>query len=192
MQTLVLASGSKYRYETLKKLHLDFTTCDSAIDESPTINESANALAVRLSVAKAQAAAKTFTKHLIIGSDQVASCEEQLLGKPCDYENAYQQLKAQSGRKITFYTGVCVLNSTTGHYLTDIDICHVYFRKLSDDQIKRYLEIDQPFDCAGSFKSEGYGITLFNKIQGEDPNALVGLPLIKLIKLLGQHGLTIP
>jgi len=192
MQTLVLASGSNYRRDLLKKLHLDFVTHDSRIDESRMPNESADALASRLSIAKAIAAAKDFHNHLTIGSDQVAACEGQLLGKPGNYDNAFRQLKAQSGRKVVFYTGICVLDSATGHHLSDIDICTVNFRNLSDSQIRRYLEIDQPFDCAGSFKSEGYGISLFSKIEGEDPNALIGLPLIKLVNLLNQYGLRIP
>lgn len=192
MQNLVLASSSKYRCEILKKLHLDFTTCSSAIDEDPLPHESPETLAIRLSIAKAQAVALDHPQHLIIGSDQVAACDNHLLGKPGDRKNAIQQLKAQSGRKVTFYTGICVLNSVNGEYLHDIDICTVYFRRLGERQIEHYLNIDQPFDCAGSFKSEGYGITLFDKIVGEDPNALIGLPLIKLIRLLERFGLTIP
>jgi len=192
MQTLVLASSSKYRHKILKKLHLDFVTCSSTVDESPTPNEPANGLAVRLSIAKAQAAIENYPNHLIIGSDQVATFDGQLIGKPGNYENAFQQLKMQSGQKVSFYTGICVLDSATGNYLSDVDRCDVYFRKLNDSQIQRYLEIEQPFGCAGSFKSEDYGISLFSKIQGEDPNALIGLPLIKLIKLLDQYGLKIP
>ena len=192
MQNLVLASSSKYRCEILKKLHLDFITCSSAIDENPMQGESPVALAIRLSIAKAKARAQDYPKHLIIGSDQVAACGDRLLGKPGNRDNAIEQLKAQSGRKVTFYTSICVLNSVSGEYLHDIDICTVYFRKLSERQIEHYLNIDQPFDCAGSFKSEGYGITLFDKIESEDPNALIGLPLIKLIRLLDQFGLTIP
>lgn len=192
MHDLVLASSSPYRCNLLKKLHLDFIPYSCPIDESPMPNESAKDMAIRLSIAKAQAVASTFPNHLIIGSDQVAVCGEKLIGKPGSNEQAFAQLKAQSGRQVRFYTGVCVYASATGNYLSDIDICDVHFRSLSDEQIRRYLEIDQPFNCAGSFKSEGYGITLFNKIRGEDPNALIGLPLIKLIKLLDRFGLTLP
>lgn len=192
MQDLILASSSKYRCEILKKLHLNFVAHSSAIDETPMPDEAPNALAVRLSIAKACALAQDYPKHLIIGSDQVAACDKRLLGKPGNRNNALQQLKAQSGRKVTFYTGICVLNSATGQYFSEIDICNVYFRALSPRQIEHYLDIDQPFDCAGSFKSEGYGITLFDKIEGEDPNALVGLPLIKLIRLLERFGVSIP
>lgn len=192
MQALVLASGSTYRSEILKKLHLEFITCSSAIDESPKPDEPADALSIRLATAKAQAIAINYPNHLIIGSDQVAVCKERLLGKPGNRENAIQQLKAQSGQKVTFFTGICVLNSATDQFLTDLDVCNVYFRELSERQIQHYLDIDQPFDCAGSFKSEGYGISLFNKIEVEDPNALIGLPLIKLIELLARFGLRIP
>lgn len=192
MHNLVLASSSPYRCDLLKKLHLDFIPHSCPVDESPMPNESAEELAIRLSIAKAQAVAGVFPNHLIIGSDQVAACGEKLIGKPGSSEKAFEQLKAQSGRQVRFYTGVCVYASATGHYLSDIDICDVHFRNLSDDQIRHYLEIDQPFNCAGSFKSEGYGITLFSKIQGEDPNALIGLPLIKLIKLLEHFGLVLP
>ncbi|MDD2760236.1 MAG: Maf family protein [Methylomonas sp.] len=192
MQNLVLASSSQYRQQLLKKLHLDFIACGSHIDERPMPNESAKALALRLSVAKAKTVAANFPDHLIIGSDQVAALGQGLLGKPNTPENAFRQLQAQSGQKVTFYTGLCLLNSATGQYLTDIDICNVYFRKLSDNQIQRYLDIDKPYDCAGSFKSESYGIVLFDKIEGDDPNALMGLPLIKLTGLLEQFGRQMP
>jgi len=192
MQNLVLASSSKYRQELLKKLHLDFIACGSYVDESPMPDEAPDELAIRLSLAKAQALAKSYPKHLIIGSDQVAACDQHLLGKPGNRENATQQLRAQSGQTVTFYTGICVLNSCSGEYFSDIDICSVHFRTLSEQQIEHYLDIDQPYDCAGSFKSEGYGITLFEKIEGEDPNALVGLPLIKLVRILQRFGLAIP
>ena len=192
MQELVLASSSTYRGEILKKLHLDFISCSRMIDESPLPNEQADALAVRLSIAKAQAVAADYPHHLIIGSDQVATCGSRLLGKPGNRDNAIEQLTAQSGQKVTFYTGVCLLDSATGRHLSDIDVCNVYFRNLGDQEIRRYLDIDQPFDCAGSFKSEGYGITLFDKIEGEDPNALIGLPLIKLVRLLDGFGWSIP
>ena len=192
MQKIVLASSSKYRRELLKKLRIDFICDSSNSDESPHSNESASALAARLAGEKAQALAKKYPNHLIIGSDQVASCGNTLLGKPGDREKAFRQLKAQSGQIVTFFTGVCIVNSASGNTFTDIDICKVHFRNLSDSQIQRYLTIEQAFDCAGSFMSEGYGISLFSKIEGEDPNALIGLPLIKLIKLLDQCGFAIP
>lgn len=192
MQNLVLASNSTYRRQILGKLPLRFSSCGSDVDETPFPDEPPNALALRLAVAKAQAAAKTHARHLIIGSDQVAACDGLLLGKPGDRERALQQLKHQSGKKSTFYTGICLLDSSTGMCKTDLDICHVYFRDLNEAQLIRYLDKDQPYDCAGGFKSEGYGIALFSKIEGEDPNALIGLPLIKLIKLLAHFGVAIP
>lgn len=192
MPPLILASSSRYRAELLKKLQLDFITCSRGVDETPHPQEPADALAQRLSISKAQAVAPAYPDHLIIGSDQVAVCNDVLLGKPGNRANAFRQLKAQSSQKVTFYTGLCVLNSRTGQTWTDLDVCHVYFRELSESQIEHYLDVDQPFDCAGSFKSEGYGISLFSKIEGEDPNALIGLPLIKLIGLLNQCGLAIP
>ncbi|MCK9606515.1 MAG: Maf family nucleotide pyrophosphatase [Methylomonas sp.] len=192
MQNLVLASSSKYRGQILNKLQLPFTSCGSAVNENPFPNERPNCLALRLATAKAQAVANTHPRHLIVGSDQVAVCEGILLGKPGDREGALRQLKLQSGKKVTFYTGICVLDSGSGILKTDLDTCHVFFRDLNEAQINRYLDKEQPYDCAGSFKSEGYGIALFSKIEGEDPNALIGLPLIKLINLLNQFGMAIP
>ena len=192
MRKLILASSSPYRRQLLEKLQLEFSCCSTNIDESPNTNEHPQALAVRLSIAKALAARKQFPNHLIIGSDQVAAFDGILLGKPGSRDQAFDQLKAQSGKKVSFYSGICVCDSNSGEFKTDIDICEVYFRTLSDAQITRYLEKEQPYDCAGSFKSESYGITLFSKIAGEDPNGLVGLPLIKLIRLLEAFGLAIP
>jgi len=192
MRQLVLASGSVYRRKLLKKLRLEFITCSSQVDETPLPDEIPAALALRLSIAKAQAISTAYPEHLIIGSDQVAALDKQLLGKPGNFERAVQQLTAQSGKKVTFYTGLCVLDSASNRYLTDIDICNVYFKKLDIEQIRRYLNTDEPFDCAGSFKSEEYGISLFEKIDGDDPNALIGLPLIKLIGLLNRFGWTLP
>jgi MAF protein len=192
MRKLILASGSPYRRQLLEKLQLEFSCYSTDVDESPNTNEHPRALALRLSIAKALAARKQFPNHLIIGSDQVAAFDGILLGKPGSRDQAFDQLKAQSGKKVSFYSGICVCDSNSGEFKTDIDICDVYFRALRDAQITRYLEKEQPFDCAGSFKSESYGITLFSKMAGEDPNGLVGLPLIKLIRLLEAFGLAIP
>lgn len=192
MQNLVLASSSKYRSQILGKLPVRFSSCGSEVDETPLPNEAPNELALRLAIAKAQDVAKTHNQHLIIGSDQVAACDGLLLGKPGDRERALQQLKLQSGKKSTFYTGICLLDSSSGLFKTDLDICRVYFRDLNEAQLIRYLDTDQPYDCAGGFKSEGYGIALFSKIEGDDPNALIGLPLIKLINLLSEFGVIIP
>lgn len=191
MTAIVLASSSKYRRQLLEKLGLDFLSCSSDVDESPRPDESPEALVSRLSIAKAAAVGKTYPNHLVIGSDQVAVLGQEILGKPGRRDAAIQQLAKQSGRTVQFYTGICVLNSATGRYLTDLDVCSVHFKALESQQIQHYVDLDQPFDCAGSFKSEGLGIALFSKIVGEDPNALVGLPLIKLVGLLGQFGVHI-
>jgi septum formation protein len=192
MRKLILASSSIYRRQLLEKLQLEFFCRASHVDESPGINENPSALALRLATAKAHAIRDDYSNHLIIGSDQVATFDDILLGKPGNRDNAFQQLKAQSGKKVSFYTGICVLDSHSGEFKTELDCCDVYFRPLSGAQIDRYLDKEQPFDCAGSFKSESYGITLFDKIVGEDPNSLVGLPLIKLAKLLNDFGLSLP
>lgn len=191
MPPIVLASGSQYRAELLRKLNLDFTRCSSDVDESAIEGESAEGLATRLSKAKAVAISARYPNHLIIGSDQVAICGDKILNKPGSREQAVAQLKAQSGRCVKFYTGIGVLNSATGHWLSDIDVCSVYFKILNDCKIERYVDFDRPFDCAGSFKSEGLGIALFDKIEGDDPNALVGLPLIKLTALLERFGVNV-
>ncbi|OAH97622.1 Maf family protein [Methylomonas methanica] len=191
MTAIVLASSSKYRRQLLEKLGLDFLSCSSDIDESPQSGESPDALVHRLSQAKAEEVGKTYSNHLIIGSDQVAVLDQEILGKPGGRDAAIQQLAKQSGRTVRFYTGICVLNSATGRSLSDMDVCSVYFKRLTSPQIENYIDLDQPFDCAGSFKSEGLGIALFSKIVGEDPNALVGLPLIKLVALLEKFGVDI-
>ena len=192
MPKLVLASDSKYRAEILSKLLLPFSVCTSDVDETPLAHELPQDLALRLSKAKALAVAGTFSEHLIIGSDQVAVCAGQLLGKPGNKSQAIEQLKMQSAQIVHFYTGLCLLNTTDGQVLTALDVTEVHFKVLSNAQIERYVALDQPFDCAGSFKSEGLGISLFSKIMSEDPNALVGLPLIKLIDLLNKQGLELP
>jgi MAF protein len=191
MTAIVLASSSKYRRQLLEKLGLDFLSCSSDIDESPQSGESPDALVHRLSLAKAEEVGKTYSNHLIIGSDQVAVLDQEILGKPGGRDAAIQQLAKQSGRTVRFYTGICVLNSATGRSLSDMDVCSVHFKTLESSQIRNYIDLDQPFDCAGSFKSEGLGIALFSKIVGEDPNALVGLPLIKLVALLEKFGVDI-
>lgn len=192
MKELVLASSSKYRHSLLQKLQLPFTFYPADIDERPSPGEAPNDLAIRLAAEKARAITTQYKNHLIIGSDQVAICNGGLLGKPEDRMGAAKQLRAQSGHKTTFFTGICVLDSTTGLLRSGLDTCHVQFKVLTEQQIQRYLDHDQPYDCAGSFKSEGYGISLFEKFEGDDPNALIGLPLIKLISLLAEFGIEIP
>ncbi|MEI8574197.1 septum formation inhibitor Maf [Methylomonas sp. LW13] len=191
MTAIVLASSSKYRCQLLEKLGLAFLSCSSDVDESPQAGESPYALVRRLSLAKAEEVGKIYPNHLIIGSDQVAVLDQEILGKPGGRDAAIQQLAKQSGRTVQFYTGVCVFNSVSGRHLSDMDVCSVQFKTLTSSQIEKYIDLDRPFDCAGSFKSEGLGIALFSKIVGEDPNALVGLPLIKLVALLDKFGVNI-
>jgi len=188
MTAIVLASSSKYRRQLLEKLGLDFISCSSDVDETPQCGESVPALVTRLSIAKAEKVAQTYADHWVIGSDQLAVLDQEVLGKPGGRDAAITQLGRQSGRTVAFYTGLCVLNSATGQYLTDLDICEVHFKTLTPAQIVAYVDRDRPFDCAGSFKSEGLGISLFSKIVGDDPNALIGLPLIKLVTLLEKFG----
>ena len=191
-QSLVLASSSVYRQQLLNKLGLKFIAESPHVDETALEAESPHALALRLAELKARALMKRYSQHLIIGSDQVALLDGVQLCKPNNKENAMAQLSASSGRCVEFISSVCVFNSQTQQLVSDIDICRVTFKILSVAQIARYVELEQPFDCAGSFKSEGLGIVLFERIVGEDPNSLVGLPLIKLVNLLAKFGVELP
>jgi len=188
---LVLASTSPYRRALLEHLGLTFETAAPDTDETPLENETPNALVARLSEAKARAIAAQFPNALIIGSDQVAVLDDQVLGKPGNHENAIQQLQAASGRRVNFLTGLCLLNSKTGHCHVTVVPFSVVFRSLSEKQIEQYLLRDKPYQCAGSFKSEGLGISLFEKMEGDDPNALIGLPLIELTTLLAAEGMDV-
>lgn len=189
---LLLASSSPFRRDLLTKLGLPFSHAAPDIDESPLDGECASSLVERLSIQKANALAQAYPAHLIIGSDQVAVNAGVILGKPHTKERAIAQLQACRGNHVTFYTGLAVLNSQTGSCFSCIEPFSVHFRELTDAQITRYIEQEEPFQCAGSFKSEGLGITLFKRMQGDDPNALVGLPLIRLVDLLARHGLELP
>lgn len=189
---IILASTSPYRRDLLKKLGLPFECATPGVDESRRGNESAQTLASRLAQEKAVAIANQWGEGLIIGSDQIAAMDGILIGKPGSREAAIDQLLHSSGRTVEFHTAVCVTQAETGISRGLVDLCRVTFRPLTDDQIKRYLDADQPYDCAGSFKSEGLGISLMEKIEGNDPNALVGLPLINLIRLLDSFGVQIP
>lgn len=184
--TLVLASSSKYRQNLLAKLNMDFTAAPPCINEAPIPFETPEKTSRRLSELKAKALQDQFPEHLIIGSDQVAVINDGQIGKPGNKENTIRQLRAASGHFITFFTSVCVLNSGTGKSITETDRCRVYFRPLTLEQIERYVELEKPYDCAGGFKSEGLGIALIERITGDDPNALIGLPLIKLIAILAE------
>lgn len=187
MKSIILASTSEYRQALLKKLGLPFLAAAPNIDESPVLNESAQALVIRLSHAKAQALAAQYRQHLVIGSDQVCVINNKIVGKPHNFDNAFQQLKSASGNKVTFYTGLCLLDTETGKFDVQCELFHVHFRLLSDAEITNYLLKDEPYQCAGSFKSEGLGISLFERLEGRDPNTLVGLPLILLLEMLRPH-----
>ncbi|WP_114417909.1 Maf family protein [Marinospirillum perlucidum] len=189
MQQLVLASGSVYRQQLLSKLGLPFEAVSPDIDETPVRGESASQLVARLAEQKAQALATSFPAGLILGSDQVCCHGELLLGKPGDRETAIAQLRKLEGQTVSFYTGLCLYNAAEGRKHTLVDEFRVVFRPLTQEQICFYVDSEQPFDCAGSFKSEGLGITLFQRLEGDDPNSLIGLPLIRLSELLRSEGL---
>jgi len=181
---LVLASTSPFRRELLARLGLAFETANPAVDETPLPGEAPEASALRLSEAKARAVAEQFPDALVIGSDQVACLDGRAFGKPGTHENAVRQLKTMRGRSVNFFTGLCLLNTRTGKVHVRGVPTLVTFRNLADDEIENYLRREQPYNCAGSAKSEGLGIAIIAKMEGDDPNALIGLPLIALCDLL--------
>lgn len=189
MQPILLASSSIYRRSLFARLGLNFDYASPDIDESLLPYETPDQLVSRLSETKARVLANTHPSHLIVGSDQVAVLEGQILGKPHNHERAFQQLKAASGKEVSFKTGLCVLNAATDEQQLCVEEYRVQFRELSDEQINHYLSYEQPFDCAGSFKCEGLGIILFEKLSGDDPNTLIGLPLIRLVDMLRFFGI---
>lgn len=189
MQRILLASTSPYRKILLEKLRLSFICAAPQVDETPLCGESAEALVLRLAVAKAQALATAYPDRLIIGSDQVCVINGNITGKPHTEENAREQLRQASGQKVTFYTGLALHNSHSNHLQALCEPFHVHFRSLTDAEIAAYVRLEQPFNCAGSFKSEGLGITLFERLEGRDPNALIGLPLIALLEMLRAEGI---
>ena len=187
---LVLASTSRYRRELLARLRLDFDTVRPDVDEAPLAGETPSALALRLAVAKAEAVAALRPDARVIGSDQVADFDGAALGKPGGRNAAIAQLEAMSGREVAFRTAVAV--AFAGHVANALDTTLVRFRDLDRGEIERYVDLEQPWDCAGSFKSEGLGITLFDAIESRDPTALVGLPLVDTVRLLRETGLRLP
>ncbi|HIG66153.1 MAG TPA: septum formation inhibitor Maf [Methyloprofundus sp.] len=193
MQTnnLVLASSSPYRKSLLEKLHLNFICASPDINETAKPSENPRQLALRLAQEKAKALAFNYPEHLIIAADQVAMLNNRQLEKPGNRDNAIKQLQNSSGSKVNFYTSIFILNSATNETQSDLDTCTVHFKHLTDQQIQNYIDLEQPYDCAGSFKSEGLGIALFERIDSEDPNALIGLPLIKLIRLLSAFNIDV-
>lgn len=184
MKPIVLASTSPFRRSLLEKLGMPFITAAPEVDETPLAGEDARHLVTRLAQAKAQALRERFPDHLIIGSDQVCVLNNQIAGKPHTEENAVQQLLLARGTIVTFYTGLALYNSANGQLQTQCEPFDVHFRHLTDDEIRRYVQKEQPLNCAGSFKSEGLGITLFERLEGKDPNTLIGLPLISLCEML--------
>ena len=189
---LILASTSVYRRALLEKLALPFRCIAPHIDETPQTGEEAIQLVQRLALEKAQAVAKENTTSWIIGCDQVCTINGEIVGKPCSASAAIAQLQAASGQKISFYTGLCLFDAALDRYQLLAEPFHVHFRTLSLSQIERYVSAEKPFDCAGSFKSEGLGISLFQQLEGRDPNTLIGLPLIALVDMFAAWGLELP
>lgn len=190
-QALILASSSPYRREVLQKLHLPFECLSPAIDETPLANESPEHTSLRLAEAKAHKIAETQRNALIIGCDQVATVDGLQIGKPGNHANAVKQLTMLSGREVIFHSALCLLNSASQHMQSTIVPYFVKFKPLTALQIETYLHLEQPYDCAGSAKSEGMGITLLDYMRGDDPNALIGLPLIALVSMLQQAGVDV-
>ena len=188
---IVLGSSSLFRKQLLKNLQIDFEVFSPDIDESPLIDEPPEALVERLTIAKAKAVAKQFDNALIISSDQVAVHQKQILGKPGTHDVAVKQLTGFSGEEVTFITGLCLYNSSTDEHQFHQDLTIVKFKNLNHKQITGYLEKDKPYQCAGSFKSEGLGAALFESLETKDPNALIGLPIITLVKMFEVQGIDV-
>ncbi|BED95801.1 7-methyl-GTP pyrophosphatase [Escherichia fergusonii] len=188
MYGLILASTSPWRRALLDKLAVTFECAAPEVDETPLPGESPRHLVLRLAQAKAQSLAERYPAHLIIGSDQVCVLDGEITGKPLSEENARLQLRKASGNIVTFYTGLALYNSATGNLQTEVEPFDVHFRHLSDAEIDNYVRKEHPLQCAGSFKSEGLGIALFERLEGRDPNTLVGLPLIALCQMLRREG----
>jgi septum formation protein len=188
---LLLASTSPFRRELLMRLQLPFEVLAPCADETPWPDEQPPVLAARLAESKARSIAQREPGTLVIGSDQVAVLEGDILGKPGDYERAVAQLSRASGKTLMFYTGLCLIDSDSGRRQVDVVPFRVVFRTLTPAQISNYLHREQPYQCAGSFKSEGLGIALFERLEGDDPSSLIGLPLIRLIRMLEAEGVSV-
>ncbi len=191
MPTLILASSSPFRRELLARLRLPFESVSPAVDETPQPGEPPTELVRRLAIAKARAVAARCPDALVIGSDQVAVYTGIPVGKPGGRAEAVKQLRAASGRKVTLYTGLALLNTATGNLQVEVIPFGIQFRELTDAQIDGYLRKEEPYGCAGSVKSEGLGIALLERFEGDDPNALIGLPLIRLVRMLENEGVQI-
>lgn len=188
---LILASSSPYRRELLERLQLPFTVIAPEVDETPLPEEKPNQTALRLAQAKARKIAQTHPNALVIGCDQVATLDGLQLGKPLTHENAVKQLRLMRGRTVNFHSALCLFNAATGSMQAEDVVYEVRFRNLSDEKIENYLLKEQPYHCAGSAKSEGLGIALIEWMRGDDPNALIGLPLVTLVSMLQNEGVTV-
>jgi septum formation protein len=188
---LILASSSPFRRELLSRLLIPFEVVAPDVDETARPGELPQALVERLAIAKAQAVASKHTDALVIGSDQVAVHSGEIVGKPLTHERAVEQLKTASGKTVTLYTGLALINSSSGRVQSEVVPYRVLFRSLTEAQIENYLRQEQPYHCAGSVKSEGLGVALLERFEGEDPATLIGLPLIRLIRMLEHEGLRI-
>ncbi len=191
MSRIILASSSPFRKELLGRLQLDFDTASPNIDESQLKNETPSKLVQRLARTKASVVAEKTLDSIIIGSDQVAVCDDQILGKPSTLEKAVEQLTFLSGKRVCFHTGLCVISTHDAKIQTDEIKFYVGFRDLTESMIRNYLSKEPAFNCAGSFKSEGLGAALMSRMQGSDPTALIGLPLIRLTEMLEEAGVEI-
>lgn len=189
---IILASSSPYRKTLLERLQLEFATESPNIDEQNNEGESIDQYVARLAETKAEHVATRHSNAIVIGSDQALECNGKILGKPSSHENAKQQLMAMSNKTLSFYTGLCVINSSTNKIEKDVIIYRVSFRKLDEAEIEDYLLKEQPYNCAGSFMSEKLGVSLMSKMEGEDPTALIGLPLIRLCEMLRNQGIKLP
>ena len=187
-QQLVLASSSPFRKQLLERLMVPFETISPDIDESPLEGETPRELVERLAIEKAKAVADTYPKALIIGSDQVALHGDTIVGKPHTHERAVEQLKQASGKSITLYTGLALFNASSGAMQSLVEPFTVHFRTLSDETIENYLQKERPYNCAGSVRSEALGVALIERYEGDDPAALIGLPLIRLVSMLKNEG----
>ncbi|OUS29337.1 septum formation protein Maf [Gammaproteobacteria bacterium 45_16_T64] len=192
MRHVVLGSSSPFRSAILKKLNIAFDTHSPDIDESPLPNETPQELVKRLALRKAEAVAKSHPTSLIISSDQVSVLNGNINGKPGTRERAIAQLSESSNNTVSFYTSLCLYDALENNYQLVVEPYLVHFRKLSLQAIENYIDAESPLNCAGSFKSEGLGISLFNRLQGDDPNTLIGLPLIRLVEMLNKKNIDIP
>ncbi len=190
-KNLILASSSVYRRELLSHLQIPFTCISPDIDETPLSNELPQQTALRLAQEKAKKVSVTHADALIIGCDQVATLDNQQLGKPLNHDNATRQLRMMRGREVTFYSALCLYNAATRNMQAEVVPYIVKFRNLTDTQIESYLLKEQPYHCAGSAKSEGLGIAIIERMIGDDPNALIGLPMIALVTMLQNEGLAV-